>query len=241
MNFEIRQEKFEGPLELLVELIESEKVSISEISLARVTDDYVHYVKSLGKIDPETLAEFLVVAAQLMLVKSRSLLPGLELSEEDEESIGELEKRLEEYRTYHNIAKKLKELEKDGRRIMTREHYQGMEPIFYPPPSLTREVLAHAFTVFLASLPKIEKIAKDTIRRIVSLEERINHIRTYIESAVEKSFSELTKNASEKIDVIISFLAILELTKQKCIELDQNDLFGDIVMKRKENNNEGSP
>ncbi len=232
MNFRIQQEKFDGPLELLVELIENEKLSISEISLTRVTDDYIRYVRSLQEIDPESLAEFLVVAAQLMLVKSRSLLPRLKLSEGDEESIGELEDRLREYRRFREFAKIVKDCEEKKRHIVTREQFQGMEPIFYPPPTLTAQLLNEAFSAFLASLPKIEKIAQDKIRRIISLEERIGHIRMFFEHTIIKSFSELVKNSKEKIDVIISFLAILELAKEKFIELDQKNLFSDIVIKR---------
>src|SRR3989338_9586946 len=141
MTFAVKQEKFEGPLELLLDLIEKEKLSISEISLAKVTDDYIRHVRSLEKIDPEALAEFLVVAAQLMLVKSRSLLPGIELTREDEVAIGELEKRLEQYQRFRDLAGKLKALEKRHAYIATREHYAGMEPIFYPPTGLTADLL----------------------------------------------------------------------------------------------------
>lgn len=234
MNFEIRQEKFEGPLELLVELVENEKLSVSEISLARVTDDYIRYVRSLEKIDPEALAEFLVVAAQLMLVKSRSLLPGIALTREDEVAIGELEKRLEQYKRFRDLAGQIKAIEKRRAYIATREHYAGMEPIFYPPPCLSAELLYSTLQSLLAAIPKVEKLAEDKIRRIVSLEERILNIRTFLEGAITKSFSEIIKNTNEKVDVIISFLAILELAKQKFVELDQKDLFGDIEVKRSE-------
>ncbi len=232
MNFQIQQEKFEGPLELLVELIENEKLSISEISLAKVTDDYIRYVRSLEQIDPEMLAEFLVVAAELMLVKSRSLLPGLELSERDEASIDELTTRLEEYKRIRERAKEIKNLIDANGRIFTREQYQGMESFFYPPAALTAPLIHDIFTAFLAAIPKVEKLEEDKIKRIVSLEERIAHVRNFIETTVTQSFSELIKNSNEKVDVIVSFLAILELAKQKFIDLDQKDLFGDIMIKR---------
>src|SRR3989344_3794745 len=110
MTYIMKQEKFEGPMELLLELIEKEKLSISEISLAKVADEYISYVKGLEKIDPEELAEFLVVAAHLMLIKSRSLLPQLKLTEEEEGSIEELEKRLKEYQRLRQLAGELKKL-----------------------------------------------------------------------------------------------------------------------------------
>lgn len=228
----LKHEKFEGPLGLLLELIEKEKLSISEISLAKVTDDYIKYVKSLEKIDPESLAEFLVVAAQLLLIKSRSLLPSLKFTEEEEQSIEELEKRLAEYKRLRELAKEIQKIESGRAFIFTREAYLGMDPIFYPPKKLTASDLKDAFTSFLAALPKIEKLAEESIKKIISLEEKISNIRAFLQEAVEKAFSELVKGATEKVDVIVSFLAILELARQKFVELDQQKPFADIKIKR---------
>lgn len=232
MTFQVKQEKFEGPLELLLELIEKEKLSISEISLSRVTDDYITYVKSLEKIDPEKLAEFLVVAAQLMLVKSRALLPSLPLSTEEEVSIEELEKRLEAYRRIRELVKELKKMEAAHRYILTREAYYGMDPIFYPPPALTHTALRDAFAAFLSAMPKIEKLAEEKLKHIISLEEKIAHIRSFLQGAMERAFSDLVRGAKEKVEVIVSFLAILELARQKFVDLHQEKPFTDIVIKR---------
>src|SRR3989338_9768044 len=131
MTFAVKQEKFEGPLDVLHELIEKEKLSISEISLAKVRYDYIRHVKSLEKIDPESLAEFLVVAAQLMLIKSRSLLPDLKFSAEDEVSIEELAKRLEEYRCLRELAKGLKTIEAGGKQIINPGTFFGLGPAFF--------------------------------------------------------------------------------------------------------------
>lgn len=232
MNFQIKQEKFEGPLELLVQLIEREKLSISEVSLARVTEDYIRYVKSFEKLDPEALAGFLVIAAQLMLIKSRSLLPSLKFSEEEEASLGELEQRLSQYQRIRALAEGLKK--RGGQRLLiaSRESYFGMNSVFYPPPNLTLDTMREAFIGFLAALPKFEKLVRDKIKRIISLEERMRHIQTFLQQTLEQKFSDIIKGAKEKIDVIISFLAILELAKQKFIELKQEELFQDIVVKR---------
>ncbi len=233
MKFKVVQKNFEGPLDLLLELIEKEGLSISQISLASVTDDYIKYVKSLERVDPEQLAEFLVVAAQLMLVKSRALLPSLGLAEEERGSIEDLEKRLAEYKQIKELAKELKKLENRHRFIFTREAYLNIEPIFYPPPKTTAEILKEVFALFLSTLPKIEKLAEEKIKKLVSIEEKIAHIRKFLQGAVEKAFSEIIKGSKEKVEVIISFLAILELAKQKFIDLKQDNLFEDIVIKRK--------
>lgn len=234
MTFQIKQSGFEGPLELLLELIEKEQLAISEISLAKVADEYIGYVKKLEKIDPEELAEFLVVAAHLMLIKSRSLLPQLKLTEEEEGSIEDLERRLKEYQRLRELARELKLQEGRKLRIISREAYWGMDPVFYPPQKLTGARLKDAFAAVLVSVPKIEKLAEEKIRRIISLEEKITHIRAFLQDALERTFSDLVQNVKEKVEIILSFLAILELSKQKFLELRQDKAFGDISIRRVE-------
>lgn len=232
MEFILKHEKFEGPFELLLELIEKEKLNISDISLAKVTDEYIAYIKTLERLDPEALAEFLVVAAQLMLIKSRSLLPTLALSEEEEESLDELEKRLEDYKKLRELAGELKKRESTYARIISRESFIGLEPIFYPPPKLTLEKIESAFGMFLAALPKVQKLAEEKLKRVISLQEKINHIRHFLLESVEKAFSELVSGSHEKVEIIVSFLAILELARQKFIDLSQDKLFSDIKIRR---------
>ena len=233
MAFTIRQEKFEGPLGLLLELIEKEKLAVSDVSLAKVTDEYLAYVRSLASPDPEELAEFLVVAAQLILIKSRSLLPGLELSEEEETSIDELGRRLSELARMREAARAIQKIERRGLRIMGREAYLGMEPVFYPPPRLNAAMLARAFAAFVAALPQIEKLAEEKLKRIVSLEQKIAQIQEFLQGALERGFAEIVAGAKEKIEVIVSFLAILELANQKFVDLQQISPFADIKVRRR--------
>jgi segregation and condensation protein A len=230
--FEIKHEKFEGPLELLLELIEKEKLSVSEVSLARVCEEYIQHVRLLDKIDPEQLAEFLVVAAQLMLIKSRSLLPNLSFSEEEEQSAEELAARLAEYQKFRERAMLLKKLESETRPIFARDAYLTLAPVFFPPPRLNLEHVRDAFKTFLAALPKVEKLVEEKIKRVMSLEDRMRQIRTLVQGAVERAFSEIVKGSTERIDIIVSFLAILELTKQKFVDVHQVGVFEDIIVKR---------
>ena len=227
----MKQEKFEGPLEALVELIEKERIAISEVSLARVADEYLLYVRGLGAIDPEELAEFLVIAARLMLIKSRSLLPNLRLSEEEEESIGELEARICEYQKFRERAKELGALGRRGMRIAGREAYGIISPLFYPPSSVSVQSLEKALRAALEAIPRMEKLAEEKIKRIVSLENTIARIRAFVEGAIERGFSELVAGAKEKTEVIVSFLAILELARQKVLDLSQENAFGDIILR----------
>lgn len=231
MAFHIRQEKFEGPLEALAELIDKERLAISEVSLARVADDYLAYVRGLGVVDPEELAEFLVIAAQLMLIKSRSLLPGLQLSEEEEGSIEELEARMRQYKICRERAGDLAALQRRRARIMSREAYRALPPVFYPPAALSAESLERAFRAVVAAIPRIEKLAEEKIKRIISLEEKIAHIKEFVQGAVARGFSELVAGAKEKVEVIVSFLALLELARLRAVDLHQEELFSDIVIK----------
>lgn len=219
-------------MKVLLDLIEKEKLTISEISLAKVTDEYLAYVRSLTAPDLEELAEFLVIAAQLILIKSRSLLPSLHLSADEETSIDELERRLGELARIREAAKDIKRLEKRGLRILSREGYLRMQAVFYPPQRLNAAAVAKAFTMFVASLPKIEKLAEEKLKRIVSLEDKISHIRKILQDAMERGFSELVHGAKEKVEIIVSFLALLELAKQKFIELRQEKPFEEILIRK---------
>ncbi|KKU51612.1 MAG: Segregation and condensation protein A [Parcubacteria group bacterium GW2011_GWA2_47_10] len=189
----MKQEQFEGPLDILLEFIEKEKLSINQISLASVADEYVRFVKTLTAIDREELAEFLVVAAQLVLIKSRSLLPNTALSEEEEVSIEELERRLAEHKRLKELSQSLQGLAGANRHMYTREFYSGFESVFYPP--------------------------KKDLKRI-------------LENKVERIFSDIVSKSSDKIEIIVSFLAILELARQQIVSLDQETLFGDIKIKK---------
>ncbi|MBI4132279.1 MAG: segregation/condensation protein A [Candidatus Sungbacteria bacterium] len=255
MAYQVKQEKFEGPLDLLLELIQQEKLSINEISLAKVTDDFIGYLKALqtrlpgglaaGEADQlaqikesetwagqEVLAEFLVVAAQLLLIKSRSLLPQFAASPEEEESIAELERRLAEYQRFKSLAVELGRMAKGGPKSFSREAYAGTAPLFYPPKRFSIAMLAEAFSGVLAVLPKIEKLAEEKIRKIISLEEKIQELQAFLQERVERAFSEIVSGAREKIEVIISFLALLELAKQKFVTVEQQHRFGDIKIRR---------
>lgn len=232
MVFEVKQEKFEGPLAMLLELIEKEKLAIAEISLARVADDFLAYVRGLVSPDPEELAEFLVVAAHLMLIKSRALLPALVFSEEEEASLDDLEQRLAILQAIRGASKELRIIEQNGLRIASREAYLGLAPIFYPPPLFRAEVLADVFSAVAALVPMPEKLAEEKMKRIVSLEEKISHIRGILQDIVERTFSEIVAGAKGKVDIVVSFLALLELARQKFVDLKQDAHFAEIMIRK---------
>ena len=232
VQYQVSQERFQGPLDLLLDLIEREKLPVNEISLATVTDEYVAHVKSMEIVDQEALAEFLVVAAQLMLIKSRSLLPHLALSGEEEESIDDLERRLAEYKRIKELAKELRTIENAGLHIFSREAYLGMPAVFYPPPKITGGRLAEVCEGGFKAIPQFQKLIEEKLQRVVSLEEKIRDIQSRLTLRLNHIFSELVEDSREKVEVIVSFLAILELAKQKLVRLDQDDPFGAIRVHR---------
>lgn len=235
MTYQVKQGSFEGPLDLLLELIQGEKLSINEISLATVTDEFIGYLKRLqerGEADQEILAEFLVVAATLLLIKSRSLLPQFQASPEEEASIDELEKRLAEYQRMKELSQELGRLAQGGPKSFSREAYAGRTALFYPPPKFSIAMLGEAFRRAVEALPKTVKLAEEKIKKIISLEEKIKELQAFLQAKVERAFSELVAGAREKVEVIVSFLALLELAKQKLVTAEQKRLFGEITIKR---------
>lgn len=235
MTYRIKQEKFEGPLDLLLTLVQERKLSINEISLAAVTDEFVGYLQGLeagGEADKEMLAEFLVVASQLLLIKSRSLLPQFNVSPEEEASIEELENRLNEYRQIKEIARELDGLARGGPKSFTRPAYAGREIAFLPPKNFTAGMLAEAFERMLQAVPKAEKLVEEKIRKVISLEEKIRHLQALLAGRVERAFSELVAGAKEKVEIIVSFLAILELARRKFIAVRQKSIFDEITIRK---------
>lgn len=235
MTYLVVQEKFEGPLDVLLNLVEGEKLSINEISLATVTDGFITYLKDLqskGDVDQEMLAEFLVIASQLLLIKSRSLLPEFQISPEEEESILELETRLAEYKRLKELSLKLGTLSRGGQKSFSREAWAGETVVFLPPRKVTGKTLSRAFEGLLQTIPKVEKIIQEKIKRVISLEEKIKELQSILAKKFERVFSEMVAGAKEKIEVIVSFLALLELTKQKLVSVEQSKLFGDITVRK---------
>ena len=238
MTYKIKLEQFEGPLDLLLSLIEDQKLDVTRVSLAKVADQYLEYIKSKEDISLENLAEFLSIASKIILIKPKALLPLLEFSEEEEEEIKDLEKQIAEYKKFKDISKRIKSMA-DARRIcFSREGFLGIQAFFYPPKDINTFDLKKAFSKVLMEIPVIEKLEEEMVKEVITLEEKIGHLQEMLQKKIETSFSEVTANAKDKIEIVISFLAMLELVKQKLIQVEQSDLFSEIKLKH--NNEEPS-
>ena len=230
--YEIKTHTFEGPLELMLDLIEKNKLSINGISLSQIADEYISYIRDMESFKREEVASFLVVAATLMLIKSRSLLPNLEVSEEEETDIQELERRLSLYKSMRELSRHIQTLQNQGLRMYARESQTDLPVIFYPPEHLTLEEMVQVVKSLIENLPQKEILPEKTIQTIVSLEERMDELRRKIEKGISESFTSLTEGKKEKIEIIVSFLAILELVKQGIVMIEQNKTFENITIKK---------
>ena len=228
MAYQIASEQFSGPLDLLLGLIERQEFDITHISLAAVADDYLRYLKAHPDLPPEELADFLVIAAKLIVIKSKALLPNLEL----DESADSLEAQLKLYREFVTAMETLQGL--IDQRQFSYSHDRlpaGLVPPFFPPPSLTSPGLAEAFSRAISRLIPIIALPAQMIKRIINIEEKIKSIREYISRQVSTSFHKLV-GGGDKVEKIVNFLALLELMKQHFVILDQSQRFGDITITR---------
>jgi len=231
--YNVKLEQFEGPLDLLLDLINREKMDITGISLAKITDQYLEYLEKKEDINLSNLADFLTVAAKLILIKSKALLPLLDLSEEEEDEIFDLEKQLEEYKKFKAIALELEKIFNNNRQSFSRENFLKIEPQFAPPKNIGAEDLCSIYKDILNQVPVLEKMEEEKITRIISLKERISSLKEIISRKVEVKFSELIKKGGDKAEVIVSFLAVLEMVKRRIVIAEQGEMFLDIKLKRK--------
>ncbi|PIR70689.1 MAG: hypothetical protein COU46_00100 [Candidatus Niyogibacteria bacterium CG10_big_fil_rev_8_21_14_0_10_42_19] len=226
MPFQFKHEKFEGPLEVLLNMIEERKLSVSEISLSQIADQYFSYIRSLENFPKIEVANFLVVAATLMLIKSRSLIPTLDLSDEEEESIQDLEHRLNLLKTFRILSKNIDRLASNRNFMYSRHYLAGFSSGFYPPEKFKIKDVIRSMHQVLDKIPKIESLPEKVILKAISIEERMMDLVSRITADHSGYFHKITKGNKE--DLIISFLAVLELLKQGLVLVNQKNIFGDI-------------
>jgi segregation and condensation protein A len=226
---------FSGPFELLLELIESHKLFINEISLAEVTNEYVNYLKTEKGLDMQIATNFILIAATLILIKSRSLLPNLKLTEEEAESITSLEARLKLYQIIKDISPSIQE--KFGKQIIFSAPTGANEhTVFSPHDKITKSALEQAIQDVLRALPKKEILPEVTVRKVMNIEELIDSLTLRMTQAVNVSFKSFTNeyktedSKEAKMFTIVTFLAMLELVRSGLIDVLQSNLFDDMTI-----------
>ncbi|HEY0221125.1 MAG TPA: segregation/condensation protein A [Candidatus Paceibacterota bacterium] len=241
-QYQVKTHIFEGPLDTLLSLIEKRKLFINDISLAQVADDYISYVKSLENFPIADSAHFILIASTLVLIKSKSLLPTLNLSEEEEASIEDLENRLKEYQKYKTLSKHLKDrfgIDVEYFRLPSKEKVV----VFAPDKNVTTSKMQEVIKSIIAQIPKKEFVPKVIVDKVISLEEMMDNLAERITKSMKMSFREFSRLPSSstsgkggqaghdpqaRVHVIVAFLAMLELVKQGIIHVRQDRDFHDI-------------
>lgn len=233
MPIPVKTPVYEGPLEVLLELIEKRKLLINDISLAQVTDEYLARVGAMPHLPVGETAEFVALAATLLLIKSRSLLPNLDLTDEESHDIKELEYRLALYQLLKDAARGLGELDLS---YLPEGSARELEPLFVPDPMVSVASLRSAAQTLIDGFPSTLTLPKVEVKKIVSLEEMIDRMAERVSKAFRMSFKEFSGTSlsgpgrAERGEVIVGFLALLELVKQGIIKAEQGAHFGDITL-----------
>jgi len=230
MAFEVKLETFDGPLHILLELIQGEELPITEVSLGSVTQKYLEYMNT-HEVPPAELADFLVVATKLLLLKSQAILPVEVKSQEEDPSTLALQLRL--YKEFVDASRTLEELFDSTNRSFERATPDvvrlGIEEVV---TNLRADDLREAFSGLIKRLEPFFKLQTAALERVVSVGERLQEIHEAILSRTKMTFRQIASSGKSKVDVVISFLALLELVKQRVVQVVQSGVFDEIEIKR---------
>ena len=228
-GFSIKIDSYEGPFEVLLDLIEARKLLVNDLALANITEDFIAHVRAQETFPVEQTANFIHIAATLLLIKSKSLIPDLALTEDENADVEDLKRRLVAYEKVREASRELSRL--FGKNVMVSAGERRVEPIFAPSVDLTTGGIAEALGRLLAAREKVEELPEARIQPLVTIEEMMDRLAKRVQSALTLSFNEFSKSSKEKIEVIVSFLALLELVKRGAVAAEQFDVHGDIRIK----------
>jgi len=229
-TYEVTLPFFKGPLDLLLHLIQERELEITKISLTQVTDQYLAYVSHMERLEVETLADFIVVAAQLLLIKSLALLPQPPTGEfEEEEEIGdELVRRLIEYQRFKATAQQLRSREEEGLRAYPRAVVAQPRPIF-PLQEIPLNDLVEVFRQALQEQP-VGSVGEIVAPITISLPAKIKEVERLLRRYHRLNFNRLLRRANSRLEIVVTFLALLQLIKRRKITVQQDRPFGEITI-----------
>ena len=252
MSFTIKQGRFEGPYYKLLELIESHKLSINEISLASIADEYVAYIKSLNQENnKDDLSQFIVVASTLMLIKAKSLLPAMQYSKEEATEVANLEYKLSLYKTLISATKAFKDIWSDTKIKWSRDRMK-IDEIVFTPGNIKNITLQSVSILTIVKLPHLERLKQVAVAQAIKIEHVIEHIKSYIDRHIHSNeklnFKNLIDFIHDKINFnkenknnlynkensnlykIVGFLAILDMIRNGLLDVEQSESHGDITL-----------
>lgn len=221
-------------MDLLLRLIEEQKMDITQISIAAVAEQFLKHVKALEMVDPTSLADYLSIAAKLLVIKSKAILPSLELDPEEQEIALDLESKLLLYKQFKEVARYLKHLDNRRRQSFARGLGIPFEQriSFFPDPEVTTDTLKNAILTVLSSLEEINNLPQATVQEAISIQDKINSLQITLSEKIETRLSDLLATAKDKTEVIVTFLALLELIKQRILSVEQEQIFAEIIIKK---------
>jgi segregation and condensation protein A len=240
MSYKIKLEMFEGPLDLLLYLVKKDHLNIYDIPIAKVTEQYLQYIQLMQLLDLNIAGEFLVMAATLIQIKSKMLLPAEEnqvTQEEQEDPRADLIKRLLEYEKFKEIAQNLREREVSQQEIFKRPKSENKEELSVEGEVYFEASLFDLITAFSQALEDVPKeIFYEVVKDEFTIEDKVHTIlhMMLVENTVQ--LSHLFKEAKNKIEIVVTFLAVLELIRMKEIIARQKGFFGEIEISRNKEN-----
>ena len=232
-NFNLKLVNYEGPLDVLLRLVEENELEITAVSLAMVADQFVAHMKTMPQRDPRTISGFIVVAAKLILLKSRALLPKIEITEEEREEVDDLISQLKAYQIFKTAARTLKARQESGLRSFAAEPPPINRPSggkILPLDNVTLERLAQTMQKVIARWMPLPE-ANTIVRRLpFTVHECMDRITDAVQGKPRVQFDEILVGIDTRVEVVITLLALLELLKRYEVRVFQDALFGEIVI-----------
>ena len=226
-TFQVKVGLFEGPFDLLLSLIEERKLHVSDVSLAHIADDFIGFVRAQASFPADQAASFILTAATLLLLKSKALLPVFKLTDDEENDVKDLEHRLSLYQVFRDVARSLGGL-------TGRMYFGGLrrdtEPLFAPSQDMTVEALHLALGDTLKQAPVIEKRPETKVAAVISLEEMMVRLETRVQKALSTTFTDFVGSPEDKREIVVGFLAVLELVKRGQLMAEQMSQHGEIKL-----------
>ena len=234
--YSVKLQDFEGPLDLLLFFIKRDELDIYNIPIARITKEFMDYLHYIQQLDLEVAGEFVVVAAELMQIKVRMLLPPEPGEEEEEDPRAYLVQRLIEYKRFKEVALEMSKKEDEQRRVFYRGYHKADERVSVDETSedsmrdVTLFDLIASFKFAMDRMPK--KFVHEIIKLNVTIDQQIDYIADFFSRRSEATFYDLVKDMTEKIYIVVTFIALLELIRSKKLILRQAEPFGEVSIMR---------
>ncbi|MEK7063432.1 MAG: ScpA family protein [Patescibacteria group bacterium] len=226
--FSVTTGQFEGPLDLLLSLVEERKMLISDVSLSTVADAFLNHISGRESFPLGETAQFVAVAATLLLLKSRALLPVLTLTDDEEGDIKDLETRLRLLQIMRSASRNIAAMRIT--RMYFGEGLRTTEPIFTPSKDLSAEALHTAAKSALQNAPRKKFVQEIAVKAVISLDEMIERLTKRVQSAISMSFREFASGSTDPREIVVGFLAILELVKRGFAQVTQDKHYEDITI-----------